>query len=216
MALQQWPACGGKLHLPRDRTAHFATWGAHIFSGRKPQRCRAEGSGRAYSTGEARASVSGRSGQSRTTRRIDVLKLLSHYNVRTRKAAETRDFYVDVLGLREGDRPEFPFPGHWMYCGEMDVLHIVGIVDDDAGLKDYLGDRGAEADLQGGGAIDHIAFTATDAVAMAKHFVKHDIAARHRRVPNMDLYQIFLEDPNGITIELNFPGENPPADIPGA
>jgi catechol 2,3-dioxygenase-like lactoylglutathione lyase family enzyme len=145
-----------------------------------------------------------------------MLQFLSHYNVRTRKTTETRDFYVKVLGLREGPRPQFPFPGHWMYCGEADVLHIAGIVDGDPGLQQYLGERGGEAELTGGGAIDHVAFTAKDAVAMAKHFVANSVAARHRRVPNMDLYQIFLEDPNGITIELNFPGENPPADIPGA
>ncbi len=147
-----------------------------------------------------------------------MLQLLSHYNVRTRKTTETRDFYVKVLGLKEGARPQFPFPGHWLYCGEQDVLHIAGIVDNDPGLQQYLGDRGdaGGAELTGGGAIDHVAFTAKDAVSMAKNFVQHGIPARHRRVPNMDLYQIFLEDPNGITIELNFPGENPPADIPGA
>jgi catechol 2,3-dioxygenase-like lactoylglutathione lyase family enzyme len=144
-----------------------------------------------------------------------MLTLLSHYNVRTRQTTETRDFYVDVLGLREGPRPEFPFPGHWLYCGDQDVLHIAGIVDDDPGLQQYLGDRGEGGELRGGGAIDHVAFTAKDAVAMGTKFKKLGIAARHRRVPNMALYQIFLEDPNGITIELNFPGESPPEGFPG-
>lgn len=139
-----------------------------------------------------------------------MLTMLSHYNVRTTDWTKTRDFYVKVLGLTEGERPEFPFPGHWLYCGAQDVLHITGIASDDAGLKSYLGDRGAGGELQGGGAIDHVAFTAKNAVRMGKHFKDLGIAARHRRVPNMDLYQIFIEDPNGITIELNFPGENPP------
>jgi hypothetical protein len=31
------------------------------------------------------------------------------------------------------------------------------------------------------------------------------IPFRERRVPGMALDQIFLEDPNGVTIELNFP-----------
>lgn len=137
-----------------------------------------------------------------------MLTMLSHYNVRTLDWNATRDFYVKVLGLREGDRPEFPFPGHWLYCGEQDVLHITGIDKNSTGAQDYLGDRAGE--LHGGGAIDHVAFTAKDAVAMGKHFKQLGIEARHRRVPNMDLYQIFINDPNGITVELNFPGENPP------
>lgn len=141
-----------------------------------------------------------------------MLTLLSHYNVRTRRPEETRDFYVDVLGLRDGARPPFPFPGYWLYCGDRDVLHIAGIVDDDPGLQQYLGDRGEGAELHGGGAIDHVAFTASDAAGMGARFEKLGIAARHRKVPSLDLYQIFLDDPNGITIELNFPGELPPED----
>lgn len=137
-----------------------------------------------------------------------MLKNLSHYNVRTRDWNATRDFYVKVLGLREGERPQFPFPGHWLYCGEHDVLHITGVDENATGVQGYLGDR--EGDMKGGGAIDHVAFTANDAVAMGRHFDALGIKARHRRVPNMDLYQIFIDDPNGITIELNFPGENPP------
>ena len=32
------------------------------------------------------------------------------------------------------------------------------------------------------------------------------IPYRDRTVPAMNLEQVFLEDPNGVTIELNFPG----------
>jgi catechol 2,3-dioxygenase-like lactoylglutathione lyase family enzyme len=141
-----------------------------------------------------------------------MLTLLSHYNIRTRRYDETRDFYVNVLGLVAGARPPFPFPGHWLYCGEMDVIHIAGISDDAAGLKGYLGDKTDTEDATGGGAIDHVAFTAKDAVSMGRKFKALGVAARHRRVPSMELYQIFIDDPNGITIELNFPGENPPDD----
>ena len=38
---------------------------------------------------------------------------IDHVNIATRKLAETRAFYVDVLGLVEGERPDFPFAGHW-------------------------------------------------------------------------------------------------------
>ena len=40
---------------------------------------------------------------------------LHHCSIRTAKLAETRDFYVDVLGMDDGDRPSFKFGGHWPY-----------------------------------------------------------------------------------------------------
>ena len=33
-----------------------------------------------------------------------------------------------------------------------------------------------------------------------------DVPYRERQVPGMDLYQLFVEDPNGITLELNYFG----------
>ena len=142
------------------------------------------------------------------------LTLLAHYNVRTPRLAETRDFYVEVLGLTDGDRPPFDFPGHWLYCGDRDVLHLVGTgADGTDGLDDYLGAK-ATATLVGGGAIDHVAFTANGVEAMIERLEKHGIESRHRRVPSLGLYQIFVDDPNGITIELNFSAaEAPPEPI---
>ncbi|MDA0657099.1 MAG: glyoxalase, partial [Proteobacteria bacterium] len=60
--------------------------------------------------------------------------------------------------------------------------------------------------LHGSGAVDHIAFRAEDAAELIERVKKSDIAFRDRKVPEMELYQVFLEDPNGITVELNYFG----------
>ena len=39
---------------------------------------------------------------------------------------------------------------------------------------------------------------------MRRHFTASGVAFRERGVPGLALHQIFLTDPNGITIELNF------------
>ncbi len=44
--------------------------------------------------------------------------VLDHFNIRTRKLADTVRFYEDVLGLEKGARPNFAFPGAWM-CGDL-------------------------------------------------------------------------------------------------
>ena len=139
------------------------------------------------------------------------LENLNHVLVMTGDLEATRDFYVDVLGLEDGDRPPFAFPGHWIYLGERAVIHV-------AGLRDYLDkrDHGAHrAPLRAGprdgvsdtatGSIDHIAFEATGLRDMIARLKKHGISAQHRKVPHLDLHQVFVQDPNGVRIELNYP-----------
>lgn len=130
---------------------------------------------------------------------------LDHFSIRTSDVEGTRDFFVDVLGLTDGERPPFPFPGAWLYCEGKAVIHIIGIdPNDKTGLVDYLGEREGGA-LQGTGAIDHLAFAADDIEAMRNRLEDVGISAREREVPLLGVRQIFIEDPNGVTVELNFP-----------
>jgi catechol 2,3-dioxygenase-like lactoylglutathione lyase family enzyme len=134
---------------------------------------------------------------------------LNHFSIRTLDLPATKNFYVSLLGLVDGPRPEFPFPGHWLYQGPTDVysnaaVHIIGIDRNDAsGLKQYLGDR-EETQLTGSGALDHVAFFATDLAGMLDRLSKMGIEARRRDVPGLGLHQLFLDDPNGIVVELNY------------
>lgn len=133
------------------------------------------------------------------------LTRLDHFSIRTTDLEGTRDFYVQVLGMTDGKRPPFKFPGAWLYCGDKDVIHIIGIdPNDKSGLVDYLGDRDEMA-LTGTGAIDHLAFMAEDLEAARARLKAAGVATREREVPLLGVRQIFLEDPNGVTIELNFP-----------
>ena len=130
---------------------------------------------------------------------------LDHYSIRTTDLPATERFYTDVLGLAVGPRPTFPFPGVWLYQNDVAVVHVVGIdPNDSSGLKDYLGDKGGDA--TGTGTIDHVAFIGNDVEAMRAKFRQAGVTYRDRTVPALNLEQVFLEDPNGVTIELNFPG----------
>ena len=133
------------------------------------------------------------------------LRALDHCSIRTVKLDESRRFYVDILGMAEGERPPLPFPGHWLYVDGLTVIHLVGVdPDDPSGLLGYLGGDLDPDSLDGSGSFDHVAFRATDAPAMIERLKNLDVPYRERQVPGMDLYQLFLEDPNGVTIELNF------------
>jgi catechol 2,3-dioxygenase-like lactoylglutathione lyase family enzyme len=136
--------------------------------------------------------------------------VLNHFSIRTLDLEACRDFYTRVLGLTVGPRPPFPFPGLWLYRGDHGdyynaVVHIIGMdPNDPVGLKNYLGDRDPQ-ELKGTGTIDHIAFFAEGLEEMLSHLAREGVAVRERTVPSIGLHQLFLDDPNGVVIELNYP-----------
>src|ERR1700749_4014371 len=135
---------------------------------------------------------------------------LNHFSIRTLDLDATRSFYEKVLRLTVGPRPNFPFPGYWMYRGDHGdianaVVHIIGMDrNDPVGLQRYLGDRDASA-LHGSGAVDHVAFFATGLAAMQQHLRGIGVAARERTMPDLGLHQRFLAAPNRGGIDLNYP-----------
>ena len=138
------------------------------------------------------------------------VECLDHYSIRTTDLEASRHFYTTVLGFQVGPRPPFDFPGLWIYAGEPaagsnGVVHIIGIdPTDPEGLKAYLGDRDPSS-LSGSGTVDHIAFAATGLADMRRRCASLAITTRERTVPALGLHQVFLEDPSGVTIELNYP-----------
>lgn len=135
---------------------------------------------------------------------------LNHFSIRTTDIDASRSFYEKVLGLTVGPRPDFPFPGLWMYNGDHAhvanaMVHIIGIDKNNPnGLKQYLGDMD-EAKLHGSGAVDHIAVMTTGLATMLAHLKQLGVPCRERTVPSIGLHQVFVDDPSGIVIELNYP-----------
>ena len=51
---------------------------------------------------------------------------LQHFTIEPSDLERTKDFYCDVLGLENGDRPPLDFPGYWLYSGGMATVHLMG------------------------------------------------------------------------------------------
>jgi len=135
---------------------------------------------------------------------------LAHYSIRTTDLERSCAFYERILGFRRGYRPPFDFPGAWLYMGDDErdfgTVHIIGIdPSNPAGLTAYLGDK--DLPETGTGTVDHIAFLATGVTTMWQTLRAEGIAWRDRTVPSLGLHQVFIEDPSGVTIELNYPAE---------
>ena len=140
------------------------------------------------------------------------LNRFEHVLVLSDRPKETRDFYVKVLGLKEGYRPPFPFPGYWLYLGAIPCIHLAGKMAN-AAQVDYLDEKRLSAN-GGTGAIDHIAFMASDLNSTMRKLKRHKLELRERLLPEQNMVQVFFKDPNDITIELNFPVAVDKASIP--
>ncbi|MDR3513847.1 MAG: VOC family protein [Caulobacteraceae bacterium] len=113
---------------------------------------------------------------------------LNHVNIVTQKLKETRDFFVDVLGLVEGPRPDLGFDGYWLYAGDKAVIHLQS-------LDRAPGGRGAA------GPLDHAAFDVADLAAAKARLTERGVPFREIVSPPRG--QLFLNDPNGVRIELS-------------
>jgi len=126
---------------------------------------------------------------------------LDHFTLRTAKVAETVAFFRDAIGLEEGWRPAFPFPGSWLYSAGRPLLHIANLDSRGTELDAYLGTR---AIAEGSGALDHVAFRCSDLQGHRQRLLSLGLHFSERVVPELLEHQVFVEDPNGITVELIF------------
>ncbi len=128
---------------------------------------------------------------------------LEHFLIQTADLDRTRDWYVNTLGMRVGPSPDFKFPVVWLYIGDTDVLHLtVGGKNVSDNRKAYLGQQ-SEA-THGSGVVDHVAFRATGLREMMANLKKHKVQFHKRMVNDQGLFQLFMLDPNGVKVELNF------------
>lgn len=116
--------------------------------------------------------------------------MLDHATLRTHDLEGTREFLEALLGLKPGYRPEFSFPGYWLYEGGEPIVHLI------PGLQGPV-DRSGES-------IDHIAFRLTDHAGTLAKLDRLGIAYSRTELPELGEQRLFVRTPAGILLELVF------------
>ena len=120
--------------------------------------------------------------------------LVDHFNIAIAdsQAEDTLKFYREVLGLKDGFRPDFgpDRPGWWLYAGDYPVLHV--------SLRKGPSTKGKT------GSFDHIALRATGLAEMRQNLKRRRIKFEEQRVDDNTVHQIFFHDPNGLRVELDY------------
>ena len=130
------------------------------------------------------------------------LTRLEHFLVLTDNIDATRDFYVNVLGLRVGARPPLEFAGYWVYVEDVPSIHIA----EWDSYRAHSERMGIPVSARGPGAVgpvDHLAFNGLDKDSIRAQLHANHVSFGENTVPHIQLTQFFLSDPNGVKIEIN-------------
>lgn len=114
---------------------------------------------------------------------------LEHVNVRTTNLAVMEKWYERVLGMVSGKRPNFGFPGAWLYLGARPVVHLVEVAE-----------TSNSDDLQ----IEHYAFRAADLEEFLAHLKAEGVENYLGQVPGFGITQVNILDPDGNHIHVDF------------
>ncbi len=126
------------------------------------------------------------------------IQSFNHFNLRADRELldQLRDFYVTVVGLKVGPRPTFNFDGYWLYLDDLAVLHLVEAADaPGSGHTRH-------------GTFDHVAFSCSGLVDFEAHLGRTGVTYRRTPIPGTDIVQLFVKDPAGNGVELNFTGSD--------
>ena len=118
--------------------------------------------------------------------------MLQHINIHVADVERSKQFYTRVLGLRVGPRPPVASVGYWLYLGDQPLIHLV--------------QRPAAGNLPtaGNGAVDHVAFHGIDLDATRRLLQADGLSFHETVIPRDGTIQLFVHDPDGVKIELNF------------
>ena len=145
------------------------------------------------------------------------IRKLDHVNILSLQYEQTLAFYRDVLDMTVGPTPVNDVSrGAWIYDdGGLPIVHVQRVDPADPAKKfadvrrrlgEHMGPAGVE-ELKGGGTVEHVALQCEGYDQLLARLQERGLEPRTNAVPGMRLRQIFIPDPNGVVLELNFPGD---------
>ena len=130
------------------------------------------------------------------------LTAFDHVNIRTVNLETMVAWYDDILGIAAGERPAFSVPGAWLYLGDAAVIHLI-----EADPAPMIHEESESLRME------HMAFRATDLAAFTAKLDDRGIDYRLFPFQEIDTVLVFLRDPDGNRIHVDFPiSEMPPAE----
>ena len=133
------------------------------------------------------------------------VRTLDHVNIRTERLDETIAFYSTMLEMACRPPPggSDVSRGTWIYDGDDHPVFHVGTFE-----ARYPGEDAHDGlePARGSGAIHHVALECLGYDELLDRLKAANHAISTNDLPSFGLRQIFVKDPNGVTLELTFRG----------
>lgn len=119
----------------------------------------------------------------------------NHFNIKARfeDLLKVKYFYCQVFGLEDGYRPKYHKRGFWLYYNDDAVIHLVESEDCEPCEQPHL---------------DHIAFSKSGLSNFVNKLNALKVEYKANYFEDLNLTQLFLIDPVGVRIEVDFKGES--------
>ncbi len=121
---------------------------------------------------------------------------LDHININVVDGPRMVVFFTQVLGAEEGPRPDFGFPGHWVYVDGIPAIHL-NVVQRQADYPE--------------GMINHVAFGVYDFDDAKARIEASGYSYKLAGIPGTPIGQFFVTGPEGLFLEVQFRRAVPPA-----
>lgn len=114
---------------------------------------------------------------------------LDHVNLHVVDGPRMVAFFEQVIGAKEGFRPPFDFPGHWVYVDGAPAIHLTVV------------QRKADPPE---GIVNHIAFGVYDFDETKARIEASGYRYRLSGIPESEIGQFFVTGPEGLLLEVQF------------
>jgi catechol 2,3-dioxygenase-like lactoylglutathione lyase family enzyme len=124
------------------------------------------------------------------------LRRIDHITLNSSDLARTCAFYAEALGFDVQKMEGRGLTGAWMLLDGHPYVHLVS--------------RAPEQSPGASGLVDHFALEATGPSEMRERLKNAGVSFRENPLPEFDIHQIIVHDPDGVKVELNFRGPAAP------
>lgn len=121
------------------------------------------------------------------------IQRMDHFTILTKDSQATAKFYNEMMGFTVGDRPNFGFPGIWLWNDGKPILHVI-----------------EKPEIPNGtGVLDHMAYWGTGLADYIAKLKARNMTYELRRLPEggfgAGIWQLFFYDPSGARVEIDLP-----------